>query len=276
MLLLSLVPSVRADIAVVPDLDYFTGDGADPVKHKLDLYLPEGEAPAGGWPVFLFVHGGGWASGDRRYIGGTYGNVGRAVARAGIVGVVISYRLAPAVKHPEQVRDVARAIAWTQAHIAEHGGDPARMVIGGHSAGGHLVALVALDPRYLREVGVDPARIRGVAGMSGVYDLRGMTRLQALAPMVTRAFGDDPAGWDEASPITHVHAGAPEFWLNNAQYDWGLQANAELFEAKLKQFDVPVTRTVTEGTNHLTVVGNIGLADDPTTERLVAFIQRIK
>lgn len=265
----------RGEVSVKPDIPYYTGDDAVPAKQALDLYLPDGDPPEGGWPVFLFVHGGGWTSGDRRYLGELYGNVGQAVAREGIVGVVISYRLAPAVQYEAQALDVARAVAWTQAHIAEHGGDPARLVIGGHSAGGHLSALVALDRSYLAAAGGDADGIRGVAGMSGVYDVAAMARVQALRGLIRPAFGDDPEVWRAASPITHLRADAPPFWLNNAELDWGLQRPAEQFEQALRQAGVEVSRSITPETNHLTVVARMGAEGDLTTTRLTEFVGRV-
>src|SRR6516164_2426591 len=93
-------------------------------------------------PVVLFVHGGAWMIGDKNPLG-LYRGFGRFLARHGIVAVMINHRLSPAVKHPEHVKDVARAFAWTRRHIKEYGGDPDRIFLCGHSAGGHLVSLLA-------------------------------------------------------------------------------------------------------------------------------------
>jgi alpha/beta hydrolase fold len=128
-----------------------------------------------------------------------YSNVGKACAAAGFVGVVMSYRLAPKVQHPEQVRDVASeffyahihyvvklaapsltticnaaragAIAWTLNNISQYGGKPDDLVVAGHSAGAHLAALCLANPKWLQEAGLDDTAmnsIRGFIGMSGV------------------------------------------------------------------------------------------------------------
>jgi acetyl esterase/lipase len=83
--------------------------------------------------------------------------------------VSINYRLSPGVKHPEHVRDVARAFAWTHAHIGEYGGNKEQIFVSGHSAGGHLASLLATDATYLKAHGLSAKDIRGVIPVSGVY-----------------------------------------------------------------------------------------------------------
>lgn len=268
------LPALSAEgLRVEKDLDYYTGPDAEPVKHKLDLYAPPDAQRA---PVLLFIHGGGWRMGDRQVRAGLYGNVGIACARAGIVGVLISYRLSPGVQHPEHVRDVARALAWVQAHIADYGGDPQRVFVSGHSAGGHLAALVTLDTRYLKEVGLPPDFLKGAIPMSGVYNVSRLAVLRSIRErLVLPAFGEDPQGWRDASPLHHVRADAPPFLLLNAEQDWGLQAQTREFAAKLEAAGVPVETAVTPGTTHVTVIARVGQEGDVTTERLIRFIRRV-
>src|SRR5207237_6481418 len=138
---------------------------ADSFRNRLDLYLPKGKKD---FPVVFLVHGGAWMLGDNRCCG-LYSSVGEFLASQGIGVVLPNYRLSPAVKHPEHVKDVARAFAWARAHIADHGGRPDRLFVAGHSAGGHLVALLATDETYLRAEGLQAADVRGVVAFSGVY-----------------------------------------------------------------------------------------------------------
>src|SRR5213075_606449 len=130
----------------------------------LDVYLPKDKKLA---PVFLFVHGGAWRSGDRTQ----YLPLGNRFAKEGILTVVPSYRLAPKNKFPAQIEDVAAAFAWTVRHIVEFGGDTNRIYIGGHSAGGHLASLLIMNPKWLKDVGVSPDVIKGALCLSGVYDM---------------------------------------------------------------------------------------------------------
>src|SRR6185436_3705682 len=132
---------VSPDVKTVKDISYREGPDDEAAKHKLDIYLPQGNSNA---PVLFFIHGGAWRTGDRSQ----YPPVGNRYAHEGYVTVVPSYRLAPKHPHPAQIEDVAAAFAWTVRHIAEYGGDTNRLYVGGHSAGGHLAALLTLDPKY--------------------------------------------------------------------------------------------------------------------------------
>src|SRR5262245_28514392 len=103
------------EVREVRNLAYYEGDGADPVRHKLDLYVPKGGKD---FPVLFFVHGGAWRSGNKNL----YAPLGRMFARNGVGTVIINYRLSPQVKHPAHIQDVARAFGWTHRNIGKYGG----------------------------------------------------------------------------------------------------------------------------------------------------------
>ena len=104
-----------------------------------------------------------------------YPLLGNRFAKLGIGVVIPSYRLMPKSPHPAQIEDTAAAFAWVYKNIAQYGGDPNRIYLAGHSAGGHLVALLALDPKYLNKYEIPLDAIKGVAAISGVYDVSKMT-----------------------------------------------------------------------------------------------------
>src|SRR5262249_46008618 len=120
-------------VKAVKDVTYYDGPGYDKVKHKLDLFLPEG---AKGSPVAVFIHGGAWVQGDKSFLG-FYSALARSLARQGVGVAVVNYRLSPKVMHPEHVKDVARAFAWTAKNVAKYGGGPQRVFWCGPPAGGH-------------------------------------------------------------------------------------------------------------------------------------------
>src|SRR6185295_18685519 len=155
-----LGPNVEAK----KDITYVEGQPEDDAKHKLDLYLPRNKKSA---PVFFFVHGGAWRFGDRSQ----YPALGNRFGREGILTVVPSYRLAPKNPHPAQIEDVAAAFAWTARHVGEYGGDTKRIYVAGHSAGGHLSALLTLDGKYLKTYNLSAKNIRGTISLSGVFNL---------------------------------------------------------------------------------------------------------
>jgi hypothetical protein len=116
------------------------------------------------------------------------------------------------ITHPALVEDVAAALAWVQNHIAQHGGDPRRIFVTGHSAGAHLAGLVAMDERRLKKVGKDLSLLKGAILLDAAgYDLAAyLASPEATAGMtglIHQTFGKNEAGWRDASPNTHVVLG---------------------------------------------------------------------
>jgi len=172
------------------------------------------------------VHGGAWIVGQKE---GQAHPLMAHLAERGWVCVTINYRLSPRATWPDHIVDVKRAIAWTRANIGEHGGDPANVVITGGSAGGHLAALAALTPGLAAfQPGFEDADTSVTAAVPfyGVYDFtdrHGVANV-ALEPLLTaRVFkstlADDRARWELASPMSHVGADAPPFFLLHGTND---------------------------------------------------------
>src|SRR5262245_50373902 len=155
------------DVKRVRGVVYYDGPGKDGVRHRLDLFLPKDKK---GFPVVVLAHGGAWVIGDNRCCG-LYSSVGEFLASQGIGAVLPTYRQSPGIKHPEHAKDLARALAWTRAHIGEYGGSAKQLFLAGHSAGGHLVALLATDESYLKAHGMGTADLKGVIAFSGVYKI---------------------------------------------------------------------------------------------------------
>jgi arylformamidase len=162
----------RAGHHCVLDIPY----GDDPTE-ALDVFhaTGAGDRPA---PVFVYIHGGYWRALDKR----DQSFVAPPLARAGALVVVPNYALAPAVSIRHIVLQMVRALAWVWRHAAAYGGDPSRIVVGGHSAGGHLAAML-LACRW-HEVGADlPADLMTSAlSISGVFDLEPLRHAPFLAP----------------------------------------------------------------------------------------------
>jgi arylformamidase len=150
-----LEASARAREAIPCVLDVAYGPAAG---ERLDIFGQRQGSPA---PVQIYIHGGYWSSNDKKdcsYV--ALGFVG-----AGFVTVVINYALIPSVAMAEQIRQCRAAVRWVAAHIGEYGGDPDRIYVTGHSAGGHLAVSLLTDPEIV------PGRIKGVASLSGLYEL---------------------------------------------------------------------------------------------------------
>ena len=263
--LLALALLTAADpggVAVHKDLAYYAGPDADPVRHKLDVYAPK---DAKGRPVVLFVHGGTWRSGGKVL----YTGLGRHLAQRGYVAAVANYRLSPKVKHPEHARDVARAVAWLHDHAAAYGGRPDRLVLCGHSAGGHLCALIACDDQYLKAEGRSPKDVCGVVGISGVYEI-------PPGRLFAHAFGTDEKVCAAASPVNHVCAGLPPFLLLYADHDFPkLDVMAKSLGDKLTAAKVAVTVKEVPQRSHISIISKMALApDDEVTGLVDEFVKR--
>lgn len=241
------------------DLAYRTDSDAD-VRHKLDLYVPIGPK---NFPIIMFIHGGGWKSGSKTL----YGGLGRSFARQGIGVAVINYRLSPRVKHPVHAEDAARAFAWVRANVARFGGDPGNITIMGHSAGGHLAALLATDPTYLKAEKLELSHIRGVVAVSGVY------QIDPTADLYIPAFGTDPEECRKASPLTHVAGKRPSFLIAYADNDYeSFDRMAIDFHAALEKSRVSATLLKVERRTHISVIISVLNEDDPLNEAIRRFV----
>jgi len=238
--------------------------GADP-QHRLDLYLPAAAAE-GPRPVVVFWHGGGWISGDKA----DYRFVGAALAAAGYVAILPNYRHYPQVKMPGFMHDAACAALWAASHATEFGGDVARLYLTGHSAGAHLAALLALDPRYFAAAGQPAPHIAGVIGLSGPYDF-----LPLLEADVQDMFGP-PQNYPQSQPINYVRADAPPMLLVHGLDDVRVRPkNSSNFAAALRALGVPVTLKLYANRRHADTVAALALlarGRAPTLADIAAFV----
>ncbi|WP_425229376.1 alpha/beta hydrolase [Sphingomonas sp.] len=205
----------------------------------LDIWAPDAPA-AGPRPVLIWFYGGGWVHGDRR----AYDFAARAFARAGFVVVVPDYRKVPQVRFPAFVQDGAAAVHWVRDHVARYGGDPGRVALSGHSAGAYIVAMLALDRRWLRAEGVDPAIVRAGVPMCGPYDFYPFTGRAVEAMRGVR----EPA---MTQPIQFARADAPPLMLISAGEDVQVRArNAINLTARLRSLGAPVIHRDYPGLSH--------------------------
>lgn len=196
-----------------------------PKLAQLDVYAPSGLAASASRPVVVYVHGGGWRSGDKA---NKLTNKINLFTGAGYVFASLNYRLSPdpinrnypplRVRFPTHPADVGEAIGWIDANIATFGGDPGRILLIGHSAGAHLVSLVTTDPSYVARWGVDPAQIRGTVSLdTDAYDVtdRIATGSKQTKALFYNAFATPEENavdntWALASPLTYADPTDPE------------------------------------------------------------------
>jgi arylformamidase len=265
---------------IVHDIPYRQGSSL--AAHKLDLFLPDGRD----WPVLIFVHGGGWTSGDKGLtVGGAdvYGNIGRFYASRGIGTAVINYRLLPEVRWRDQIEDVADAVAWISSHIAEYGGDGRRLFLSGHSAGAQLAARVALDPDPLQARGLSRQLICGVVSVSGAgLDLsdRRTYELGEDIAYYEKRFRDGDTGnaWQQAaSPVSFARHPAPPFLILYAGGEGaGVQRQAHLLQHALLSAGVVSALAIVPGESHERIVLTLSRSDKVAGPAILDFVHNAR
>jgi arylformamidase len=259
----------RADVSIERDICYLPENGED--RHRLDIYAPPG---AGQLPVAIFFYGGGWRSGDKRL----FEHLGRAFALRGIIAVTVNYRLTPQVRSPFHAQDCAAAVSWVYQNIAQHGGDPDRLALTGHSAGGHLAALITVDQHYLADVGVPASAIRGTVVISGATDLRlhSQTTVFTKREHIEEAFGSTEDELAASSPIVYIRSGLPPFLVIVAEDDPpGLREQGKTFADALRDADNEAIYVSIKGRDHFSIVRRFGPSDDTTANAIAEFIKHV-
>ena len=247
--------------------------GADP-KQRIDLAKPVGVRKA---PVLIFVHGGGWSIGDKR--------AGEAVkaphfTAAGWAYVSANYRLVPSATVEQQAADVASAIAWVRANAVNEGLDPDRIVLMGHSAGAHLVALVGTDPTYLKAAGVPLRAVSGVILLDGAgYDVPAQIKAPGnlVGPMYDAAFGKDVARQKALSPTLHAAAPNVANWLIlpiERRADSQVQSNA--LAAGLRNAGSSTRVVAVPGESHGSLNKGLGEAGNFATAEVDRFLAGLR
>lgn len=231
----------------------------------LDVYAPHAAAGA---PIVVFFYGGSWEGGRRRW----YRYVGETLASHGLIAIIPDYRKYPDVRFPEFMDDAARAVRWSAEHAAEFGGDPARVFVMGHSAGGHIAALLACDKRYLAKVGMGPRDLAGMIGLAGAY---------AFLPYVddeAEIFGDDSKGRYDSQPINFVDGDEPPMLLlQGLDDDEVAPNNAEAMTERAQAMDGTALLKLYPAVDHgelLLALARSRAGTAPVLQDVLAFIAR--
>ena len=224
-------------VAATPNLEF------DAEHHlALDVYAPKDAQAAA---VVVFFYGGSWEDGKRRW----YRYVGDTLASNGIVAMIPDYRKFPDVRFPAFMDDAARAVVWARDHAREFGGDPSRLFVMGHSAGGQIAALLAADKRYLAGVGMRPRDLAGMIGLAGAY---------AFLPFVdneARIFGDNERGRYDSQPINFIDGDEPPMLLLQGMDDDEVPPhNSEVVAERAQAMDGTAVLKLYPGVGHSSIL----------------------
>ena len=260
------------------NLRYAKIDGVEPNLLSLDLYVPNDQNKKR--PVMIMIHGGGWRGGDKANPSMRQAKMWHFVGQ-GYVYASINYRLSShepgeqGIQHPTHVEDCAAAIAWIHDNAAKYGGDPKQLHLMGHSAGGHLAAIVATNDRFLgkhnKPLGIiktnvllDPAAI-DIPGYLQMVNGQAMTRLYE------HAFGRDPKNHRDASPQQHVSAGKSiaKTLIFYAGDRMNLDTLAPAFAKSLTNVGSHSQAIDTVSLDHGQINSHIGMLDEPMTKLIM-------
>ncbi len=215
--------------------------GSDPAQ-KLEMFLPaEADVHKGPLPIVVFIHGGGWRSGDPH----DYRFIARALAPQGYAVVLAGYRLYPKTRYPGMLEDGAAALRWVADNAAAKGGDPGRVVLMGHSAGAYNAVMLALDKRWMAARGLSADALRGVVGLAGPYD---------FYPFDTEAtklsFGKVPDP-EETQPVVHARGGGPPLLLVHGTADTRVRPRNSVELARtMTRAGAPTRAVLLDGVTH--------------------------
>ena len=259
-----LAAAPKGDLVIEKDLRYGENE-----RNLLDLYRPRGIEGAA---VLVYVHGGGYRTGDRDLNPLVYANIPTYFARHGLLAMSATYRLAPEAGWPSGAEDMHALVAWVRSNARAHGGDPDRIFLMGHSAGATHAASYAFDARF------QPPEGHGLAGIvlvSGRYRLRWDQDDPSLES-IREYFGNDPAQYESRSAITHVPGSEVPALLVVAEYDQRnlVETTGELFVALCERDDGRCPRFLQlRHHNHLSEVIHINTGDEILGREILDFIQ---
>jgi len=230
------------------NISYLQPTTATTDEPSLNIFSPRKTALK--TPVLIFVHGGNWNSGDKKM----YGFVGRNFAKKGITTVIVGYTLSPKTDFDGMAKQVAKAVEWTKENISKYNGNPEKIYLTGHSAGGHLIALVGTNTKYLK----DKSIIKGII-LNDAAGLDMKHYLQEIPPTekdsYLKTWSNSPEIWKNASPIYFLDKNAPPFMIytGGTKTYRSIQIANERFLKELHQYQPNVKLNVLNK-NHVSMI----------------------
>lgn len=252
-----------SDVEVTSDLRYGNDE-----RHRLDVFRPKA-ADSSARPVLVFVHGGGFIGGDKVAPSAPfYLNVGAWAVRHGLIGVTVTYRLAPKHSWPAGSEDLAGALSWVRSKIASQGGDPARIYLMGQSAGGAHVAQFLAHQRF---ASTDRDALAGAILVSGLYDTLTMDK----NPMFKAYFGEDASRYAEQSALPGLATTSTPLLVLIAEHDPAdfKRQYVELLRAYLNARGTLPHLAYLPSHGHLSTILSVNTEDQFVGERILDFVQ---
>jgi acetyl esterase/lipase len=253
------------------DLAYVKADAATrKAEQRLNIFAPR--KPKELKNVLVFIHGGRWNSGDKDQ----YDFFGNRWARKGVVTVIIDYPLSPQASYNQMATSAAQAVQWVQQNIRQYGGDPNRIFVSGHSAGGHLASLISLRNEYFDSLQIkNPIKGTILIDAAGL-DMYGYLQEQGFEDGHTylKTFTANPQEWKKASPIFHLHENMPPMLIYRGGSTYSsIEKSTEKFVSALKNY-VPRPRyQVQPGKGHIGMITQFFFTWNPRYDEILRFME---
>ncbi len=230
----------------------------------LDLYYPKDTKD---YPTIVWFHPGSLTMGSKEW--GIF--FAKRFTAEGFGVILAGYRLSPKAKNPAYIEDTASAVYWTFKNIANYGGDPGKVYLSGHSAGGYLAAIISLDERYLEKHNISVQRIAGIIPISGQM----VTHSTIL---VERGIPEGTIIIDEFSPIYHSRKVGPACLCICGDNDLPMRSDENIFFiAGLKSAGNKNAHYLeVKGRNHFTIGGKFHEEGDEVTHAILEFIRNLQ
>jgi len=242
-------------------------------EELLNVFAPRRHKKAE--PVFVFIHGGNWTSGKKSL----YSFLGNRMARKHVVTVIIDYPLSPLARYDDMALDAATAVKWVKENIASYGGDPDGIFVSGHSAGGHLAALIGIRNQYFEELHI-PNPIKGLI----LIDAAGLDMYRYLKKIdygpnnsYLNIFTKDPDTWRKASPLYNLHKDMPPMLMYQGGRTYpSIALGYRTFIASLKQYQPDPNFRILKGKKHILMITQFLNPYNPRYKEIVHFMSDVR
>lgn len=249
----------------------YNSSNTSQAAQQLNVFAPAKKNE--GKPVFIFIHGGNWNSGNKKL----YSYFGSRLARKGIVTVIPDYPKSPGANYNDMAEDMAAAVKWVKENISAYGGDSNRIFISGHSAGGHLAALISIKEDYFKKEKI-PNPVKGIILIDAAgLDMYGYLKEENLPAGDTYfdTFSNDPATWKAASPIYFLHNGMPPMLIYQGGKTYpSISSSNEKFTDSLKRYDTKFSYHLLPGKKHVAMITQFFNPYNKRYREMIDFMRR--
>jgi acetyl esterase/lipase len=256
------------------DIVYLNADtAANRTAQELNVFAPRKHAAAK--DVFVFIYGGTWNSGKKSL----YNFLGNRMARKDVVTVVIDYPKSPQSNYDEMASDAAKAIKWVKENIAQYGGNPDKIFVSGHSAGGHLASLISVRDDYFTKIGIaNPIKGTILIDAAGL-DMYTFLKQENYPDDNTyiQTFTNNPDNWKAGSPLFHLHKGMPPMLVYVGEKTYpSIKLGNDMLVADLKKLGYHPPYYILKGKKHKPMITQFLYSGNKRYKQIIDFMRTTK